>query len=161
MNRIDFAIRMEKDGERYYREQAKLYAETPLQKIFRTLAEAEQQHAALFEQKKSGQNPIIPDNEGIIDRKNIFQGLSDYKHEFIDKPGQLEVYRLARDLEQKSIALYDAMLAEATDPDDKAMLMFIINQERDHFALFDELATLLNRPVEWVEDAEFGNREEY
>ena len=47
------------------------------------------------------------------------------------------------------------------EEEDKKMFLFLIEQEKKHRLLFDELITMLLKPDEWVESAEFGIREEY
>ena len=91
----------------------------------------------------------------------MFAGKADYKRDAEVVPGQLEVYEVALDMEQKSIDLYQEMLAEAKDEQTEQLMKFLVKQEQDHYTLFDELVTLLRRPKDWVEEAEFGNREEY
>ena len=74
---------------------------------------------------------------------------------------QLEVFRFAMDMEQKTIDLYQEMAKEASEPKVQRIMSFLIKQEKDHLALFEALEKLLQRPANWVEAAEFGNREEY
>jgi hypothetical protein len=50
---------------------------------------------------------------------------------------------------------------EAKDEKDKVLYEFLVLQETKHHLLFDELVKIVSRPEEWVEDAEFGVREEY
>ncbi|HWQ41417.1 MAG TPA: rubrerythrin, partial [Desulfosporosinus sp.] len=38
---------------------------------------------------------------------------------------------------------------------------YLIKQEEDHYTIIEQLVSLLSRPEEWVESAEFGVREEY
>lgn len=157
MKRIDFAIKMEDDGERYYRDQAALHQGSPLEVVFGHLADAERKHSELL-RTRAGQGGFVKPDELP---ENLFEKLSAYHHEFIANPGQLEVYRMALDLEDKSIELYESMLSETTDDQDRDLLGFLIVQERDHKTLFEELVRRLKRPEEWVEAAEFGRREEY
>ena len=65
------------------------------------------------------------------------------------------------DIEEKSIDLYKKLRSESDQAEQQKLLDFLIKQEKDHFALFEELTELVERPEAWVEDAEFGNREEY
>lgn len=161
MRRIDFAIQMEDEGERYYNQQATQYHDTPLAVIFKKLAQAECRHAELLRNRASGEPYTLFEDPLLSESKTLFAGIQPYHHDYIDQPGQLEAYRYALELERRSVELYQAMLKEASSPADRQLLNWLIRQEEDHVALFDELETLLNRPVEWVEAAEFGPREEY
>eukprot|EP00825_Cyclidium_porcatum_P042734 TRINITY_DN5911_c0_g1_i3.p1 TRINITY_DN5911_c0_g1~~TRINITY_DN5911_c0_g1_i3.p1 ORF type:complete len:169 (+),score=41.19 TRINITY_DN5911_c0_g1_i3:76-582(+) len=48
MNVLEFAIQMEQDGEKYYREQAELYTQNNLNVVCRMLADDEKMHAQLL-----------------------------------------------------------------------------------------------------------------
>ena len=74
---------------------------------------------------------------------------------------QLNVYRLAREIEKKGMDVYHQMLADSHNPKEKEIYQYLLDQEREHYSLFDELVTRVSRPEEWVESAEFGPREEY
>ena len=50
------------------------------------------------------------------------------------------------------------MLAEGAD---KELLEYLIKQEENHYEILDNMASLLIKPEEWVENAEFGIRKEY
>jgi rubrerythrin len=161
MRRLDFAIQMENDGEQYYLGQAAKHQFGPLRKVFENLARAENRHAELLKYRAEGAAYSLSDDRLLEEAKNVFTDLANYRHQFIEQPGQLEGYRLALTIEQRSIDLYQDMLADAVNEPDRGLLKFLIKQEMEHLALFEELETLLNRPVEWVESAEFGQREEY
>jgi len=66
---------------------------------------------------------------------------------------------LALEMEKKSIELYTKLLSEAAD--DRELFAYLIKQEQGHLAIVEEIIKLVNRPNEWVEAAEFGEREEY
>lgn len=161
MKRIDFAIKMENEGAHFYDAQAVVYKDTPLAVIFEKLARAERRHAELLRNHASGDSYTLFDDPLLDESKSLFNSLESYHHEFIAQPGQLEAYRFALDIEKRSVELYQDMLIGAATPADRELLSWLIRQEKEHLALFDELETMLNRPVEWVENAEFGVREEY
>lgn len=160
MRRLDFAIQMENEGEQYYLSQAALHQTDPLHQVFEKLAHAEHRHADLLQKRAQNENYSL-DDKMLECFKNVFDGLADFKSKDFYPPDQLAVYRLAIGLEQKSIELYQAMLNDAADENDRVLLKFLVDQEKIHLALFDELEIMLNRPVDWIEAAEFGKREEY
>lgn len=160
MKRLEFAIQMENEGEKYYLSQAALHQTDPLHQVFEKLAHAEHRHADLLLKRAQNENYSL-DDKTLDSFKGVFDGLANFKSKDFYPPDQLAVYRLAITLEQKSIELYQAMLNDATDENDRVLLKFLVDQEKTHLALFDELEVLLNRPVDWIEAAEFGKREEY
>ena len=159
MSKLTFAIQMEIDGEQYYLSQAEINKETSLYRAFLLLAEAEKKHADLLKKKY-----FATDNSINVDllttEPNLFSGKADYMRDADVVPGQLEVYGVALEMEQKSIDLYQGMLAETSDEPTSQLIKFLIKQEQDHYTFFDELIILLRKPRDWVEDAEFGPRKE-
>ena len=161
MSKLTYAIQMEIEGEQYYLSQAEINKGTSLHRAFTLLAEAEKKHADLLREKYIDTDSSINDNLPATEPASLFSGKADYMRDADVVPGQLEVYAVARDMEQKSIDLYREMLTETKDEPIRGLFEFLIKQEQDHYDFFDELITLLRRPRDWVEDAEFGPRKEY
>ena len=159
MNTFEFAFQMEIDGEKYYSEQAEKNSDNPMGRIFSILAKTEQKHAVLLSSRN--QDLLTSANINQSDNENVFHSLADFKVDVSTIPNQLDVYRFALELEQKSIDLYTDLLSRADNDRDRSLLQFLIVQEQQHYTLFDELVTLVQRPEDWVEHAEFGRRPEY
>ncbi|KAF0092642.1 MAG: hypothetical protein FD141_826 [Fusobacteria bacterium] len=167
MNVLEFAINMENDGEKYYREQAELNRDNGLFVVCSMLADDEKNHAALL--KSRYENRVFDLGEGSdVNRVgNVFSGLVDvgfYEKELL---GQLDFYRLAANRERESVVLYSEMLEEAKVVREKEgsrdvlLFEFLIGQEEEHLRVLEELVKLLTHAEDWVENAEFGNREPY
>jgi rubrerythrin len=159
MNTFEFAIKMEIDGEKYYSEQAEKNAENPMGRVFAILAKAEQKHANLLSSR--GQDMQTSADDVPVDAENVFATLAAFKTDVSTIPNQLDVYRFALELEQKSIDLYTEMHNQADNDQDRSLLQFLIGEEKKHADLFDQLVILVQRPEDWVEHAEFGRRPEY
>ena len=157
----NFAIRMENDGEAYYLGQAEKNKANPLSKVFLMLAEAEGKHAELLTAKAMGASVDLFAGTRLPAAKSVFAGLGDFRKVAYENPDQMDAFEFATEMERKSIALYQGMMAGATEKKDLELLGFLVGQEQQHFALFEDLTLLLRRPKEWVEAAEFGPREEY
>ncbi len=160
MSKLAFAIQMEVEGGRYYTQQAEHNQGNPLHHVFTLLAAAEKKHEDLLRNRVSGQEFVL-DDDPSADANNVFAGLGDFKADPGLHAGQLDVYRTAIEIEQKSIDLYTDMLENATIAEERHLLQYLAKQERSHLELFENLVTLVQRPEEWVESAEFGERAEY
>ncbi|KGK85496.1 rubrerythrin [Desulfosporosinus sp. HMP52] len=156
MNIFEFAIKMEIDGENYYKEQAEINKDNSLNTVFLMLAKDEKIHARVLQQKANQQAYDLSENETLSEAKNIFKNM-----EFKQTPDQLRVYRSALQNEQDSIDLYRTYLSEVTDDESKQLFEYLIKQEEDHYIILEELVLLVSRAEEWVESAEFGTREQY
>ena len=101
MDVLQYALDMELDGERYYRGQAEKYADTPLKRVFDTLAKDEAKHADIVRGRMDGAAYELKANENLANRENLFSGMKDYKPLVKDNPDQAALYHEALELEQK------------------------------------------------------------
>jgi len=161
MNDLQFAINMELDGGKFYRQQAEINKNNSLHTVCLMMAEDEKMHAQILTDKLNEMPYQLIDNDTLAQAKNIFEGIGDIKIEGKSIPSQLDFYRLAADLEKQSIDLYNKYLSQAMELQEKELFEYLINQEKNHFAVLDELASLLRHAEQWVENAEFGLRKEY
>ena len=161
MEILQFAIAMELDGEKYYSAQAAKNEGNPLQTVFRSLAKDEAKHAMLLQSKVDSTPYTLVDHDDLTGQLSLFYQSDDFKNAVEALPDQVEVYMTALDLEKKSIDLYTDMYGKASDNEAKELFNFLIEEEKHHFAVIEELYHHVNRPNEWVESAEFGVREEY
>ena len=161
MESYEFAIKMELDGERYYKEQAKKHKDSGLAVVFLTLAGDERKHAQVLRDRMGDLIPELSDTLSYDEYKNVFKEASDFHSIIKEDIDQLDVYSLAMDKEKSSIDLYKKMLKEAQTDEDLKMFEFLIKEEETHYRILEEIWTHVSRIQEWVESAEFGLREEY
>jgi rubrerythrin len=159
MDIFEFAIGMENEGETYYREQAKKNADNGLKGVFTMLAEDEKQHAKILEDISAGEALIQTDT--LTKSKSIFNGMGDFKDETKVDPSQIDLYTMALEMERKSIDLYQEYLEKADDTAQKKIFSYLVSQEKDHYAVIEELLIMVRHALQWVENAEFGLRKEY
>jgi rubrerythrin len=167
MNVLEFAINMENDGERYYREQAELNRDNGLFVVCSMLADDEKNHAALLRSRYENREYVLDQGSEVDRVGNVFSGLGDIGLDEKELIGQLDFYKLAAERERESIVLYSEMLEESVSQEneqgakDILLFEFLIKQEEEHLSVLEELVKLLGHAEDWVENAEFGNREEY
>lgn len=159
MDVLVYAIKMELDGEEYYKEQARLNKGSGLYKVFMDLAQEESEHTQLLEERSKGLS-YKKRASVAVSRKNVFTALKDFKPDENNIAEQLDAYKLALEKEKESIGLYKELSAKS--PESADLYDFLISQEEEHYAIIEEIIKMVNRPKEWVESAEFGlGREEY
>lgn len=161
MNIFEFAVKMEQEGEKYYTEQAEINKDNSLRSVFLGLAKDENMHAQILQNKANGLAYNLTQTETLYEAKNVFSGLQKIKNPVKQNADQLDVYRAALENEKASIAIYQKYLSEATDVESKKVFEYLIKQEEDHYAIMDQLVSLISHSEEWVESAEFGKREDY
>jgi len=161
MNILEFAMNMELAGQIYYTEQAEINKGNSLSKVFLMLAKDEAMHSKILQNKVNKLPCDLIQSDSLTEAKNIFSNLGADKDGMKHISDQLDVYRLGLEKEKESITLYQKYLSEATDDESKKLFEYLIKQEKNHYAIIDQLVLLISRPNEWVESAEFGLREEY
>ncbi len=161
MNTLEYAIKMELDGEQYYREQADINRENALYPVCIMLANDEAHHAQMLKNRQARQPIEMPNSDTLQKVKNIFSEIGDLATAIKPNPSQLDFYRLASEKEMQSIALYSEFMSKAVDKQDVDLFKYLIAQEKQHFEALDNLASLLRNAEEWVESAEFGLRKDF
>ncbi len=161
MNILAVAIAMEVDLEQYYLKQAEINKDNSLNEIFVMLAKDEKEHANILRSKSDQLTYELKASKALAESKKIFKGMENFKLETKDLPTQLDAFRLALEMEKKSIIAYEKILLETRDEKAGELFEFLIKQEKEHYKIIEQLVIHLTRPEEWVEDAEFGIREDY
>lgn len=83
------------------------------------------------------------------------------KDTYLKEAPQVSMYEKALEIEQKSIDLYTTHLKDLEGSEAQSAVKRIIAEEKKHYETLEELVKLVSRPQRWVEDAEFGKREDY
>ena len=160
MDIFNFAIKMEKDGETFYRELAGQVNEEGVKNILNMLADDEVKHAKAIEQIRS-RTTEMTDTEILNKAKNVFQRMKDFHEEFDFDHGHETLYRQAMEIEQNSIDFYLDRAEQLEDPRQNALFKQLAVEEKKHYRLLSGLADFVNRPKTWLENAEFYHIEDY
>lgn len=161
MNALDFAIKMELDGEQYYKKQAEINRDNNLYSVCMMLANDEIHHAHILKNMKERRAVEMPDSDTLQKAKNVFSGIGDIEMALKPIPSQLDFYRIASEKEIQSIEFYSELLTKAENQQDAEVFEYLVGQEKQHFEVLDDLADLLRHAEEWVESAEFGLRKDF
>jgi rubrerythrin len=159
MDIYDFAIGMEIDGEKLYRE---LAAKTPnkgLTTILTMLADAEVTHRKLFENMKKHDKVHTTDTPILDDVKNIFVQMREKKQTDVNV-SEIELYRKAQEIEQKSRDFYIEK-SGAVDAAQKEVFLKIADEEKKHYFILQKVIDFVNRPAYWLENPEWYHLENY
>lgn len=161
MESLEFAIKMELDGEKFYMEQANKHQDSDLHIVFEMLARDERNHAKILKHRAELLPPNLSETTVYDEYKNIFQRNNDSMLSFKASPEQVDIYLQALDNEAESIKLYKEMLAGTTNERDIKIFEFLIKEEERHHDVLEGISSHVIQAREWVESAEFGLREEY
>jgi len=161
MDVFDYAMKMEEEGEDYYRELAEKCGNSSLKGILNMLADEEVKHYNVLEEMKNNESPQLPETTLLADAKNIFEEISEKDESFDFDISQQELYRRAQELEQESEDFYLRRAEEAENQPLKEMLLKIAEEEKKHYFLLENIIEFISRPETWLENAEFGQLDEY
>jgi rubrerythrin len=159
MNIYEFAMQMEQDGERFYRDLASQSKQSGVTNILTMLADDEVKHYNIVKALAEKANPTMVRTTILDDAKNVFAGM---KGSAFDMDGmQIDLYRQAQEIEQRSQDFYTEKAELVNDPTASKILLQIADEERRHYFLLENMIEFMNRPYTWVEHAEFTNLGDY
>ncbi len=165
MDIFEFAMQMEKDGEKYYIELMHQCNTPGLKKVFSFLAGEEAKHYTYVDslrQKKEIPPRVV--TTILTDVKNVFVEMKTEKQGL--DPDTLKgtaAFIKARDIEEKSRNFYLEKAEEVDDPAAKNILKTIADEELNHFHIMENIIEFISRPDpgNWLENAEWHHLEEY
>ncbi|MCU0639223.1 MAG: ferritin family protein [Candidatus Krumholzibacteria bacterium] len=160
MDIFEFALKMEEDGRDLYLEIARGSGDEGIKSIFLSLAADEERHRDAIRKMRKGL-PEIEETEVLSTAKNVFEEIRDSGEKIDIEDTQPDLYRKARDIEDRSVKFYDEKAGEEKDHGRKRVFKALAAEERKHYFLLDHLVEFVSRPETWVEDAEFNHLEEY
>lgn len=165
MDIYQFAMRMEKDGEDYYRQLARECQEPGLAKIFTLLADEEVTHYQVIERlSKQEKSPTLAESALLSNVKNIFVSMQAAKVELhIDTTKAATEYRKACDIEEMSRKFYADKAAVATDEREREIFLRLAKEEEKHLRVMESIVDFVSRrePGNWLENAEWHHLDEY
>lgn len=161
MTIFEFAKKMEKDGENYYRELALITRGMGLPRILNELADEEVNHFNVLVQMEQGKNPSLAETKVLASAKNIFAALPKEGMSADSLFPEIDLYKHVRDIEIMSQNFYEQKAEECENPTHKETFLKIAEQERQHHVLIENMLEFLQRPSAWLENAEWRHSDEY
>ncbi len=148
MNPLDFALQMELDGQEYYSRLAEDTNNSQMKQAFLAFAADEQKHyQAILALKDSSKCNYVGSNT-LTQIKGIFSDGIRKGTESVDQ-NLLDAYKLALDMELKSIKLYKDLGKQAENEQDEELFGKLVKEEEMHHSILWKLTELMQRPEEW------------
>lgn len=155
MNVYDYAMKVEKDGEEYYRELASKSPNEGLKKVFNILADAEVKHYQVFKSMRDKDGQDINALDISTDTKTIFETLSAQKEKVNFKQDEIKFYEDAIKREDDSYHFYLSKANELENENEKVIFMNIAQEEIKHKEILENILVFIQEPSNWVGSAEF------
>lgn len=161
MDALELAMKMEKDGEIFYRELAETTINPGFREIFNQLADDEVKHYLLFKTMLQQTPELFVETAILQNAGNVFKQMIEKGELKNPDVSQLELYQRAMELEKKSQKFYLEKALETADINQSQLFQKIAGEEEKHYFLLHNIFELVLRPQIWVENGEFVHLEDY
>ena len=162
MNIYKYAMKMEKEGENYYSELINKTDDAGLRNILRMLASDEVKHYNIIEQMiKIDESAELAETGILKNAKNIFIKIKGKNLVFDFDLPQLNFYRKAQEIEEKSYKFFIKMSDKVEIESQRKIFLKLAEEEKKHMFLLESLVEFLSRPEIWIENAEFNHLDNY
>lgn len=155
MNVYEYAMKVEKEGEAYYREMASSTNNAGLKRIFTMLADEEVKHYNVFKNMMKEEDMDLESLNLLTDTKTIFETLSEERDNVDLDQEQIQFYKDAMAREEDAHNFYEEKASEIEDATEKAIFLQIAEEEIKHKKVLEEIILFLEEPADWVASAEF------
>ncbi|WP_072681945.1 ferritin family protein [Arcobacter sp. LA11] len=155
MNVYEYAMKVEKEGEAYYREMAAAATNAGLKRIFTMLADEEVKHYNVFKNMMKKEDMDLEELDLITDTQTIFQTLNEEKDNVTFDADQIKFYKDAIAREEDSHDFYAEKAAELDNEKQKKIFLHVAKEEIKHKQILEEIVAFLEEPADWVASAEF------
>lgn len=155
MNVYEYAMKVEKDGEAYYKELASKSPNAGLKKVFNLLADAEVKHYQVFKSMRDKDGQDFKALDISTDTKTIFETLKAEKNSVDFNLDEIKFYEEAIKREDDSYRFYLNKANELENEEEKTVFMNIAQEEIKHKAILEDILAFIQEPTNWVGSAEF------
>jgi rubrerythrin len=141
---LDLAIKIEENGERFYRQAMKRFPDQALQEMLFWFAEQEARHRDFFLKMKNSLKDGTADRwveqlSGAMLQGAVDDHLFSMDEVDLDTIGDVRtLVDIAIGLEQDTVMFYEIIASFVTEPEVLHQLKAIINEEQKHIELFRE-----------------------
>jgi len=155
MNIYEYAMQLELDGERYYRELADKMQDIGMKNIFIMLADEEVKHYILFEKMNKQQTFTIQHSTHLIKHTLLlFRKMREENPNFSFSRLHIESFKSALRTEENSYQFYLEKGNMLEDGEQKEAFLRIAEEEKEHMILLQNLLSLVEDPQQWIESHE-------
>ncbi len=160
MSPYEYAMNMEKEGQKFFEENADKMDSPQLRAIFRELAGDEERHWKVFKSMSEGGTPDIETefkSKLIETAQGIFKEMSDANQTVADFPQDVKAcWERARDIEDKAEEYYRACAKKAATDEERVIWNQIADEEHRHWVAMNNVIDFIDRPNQWLADAEWS-----
>ncbi len=155
MNAYEYAMKVEKDGEKYYRELADKSLYSGLKMVFNILANEEVKHYNIIKNMMKNSEIDINKLDMILDTKTIYEALSTQKDSVNFNNDEIKFYEEAIAREDGAQKFYLEKAEELKSENEKQVFIMLAAEEKKHAVVLQNILDFIEEPKNFVEAAEF------
>ncbi len=150
MNTLEIAMKMETDSIKFYTEAAEKTVYPVGKKMFLTITEDEKRHLEMVSQIIKGLQ-IAPQDVSPMKRvKTVFESMKGQMMKKVEaSKDEMEAFKIAMQMEKEGEAFYQKSLVAAKTDKEKALFQRLIEEERQHYAIFSNTYFHLSNTGSW------------
>jgi rubrerythrin len=150
MNAVEMAIKMKEDAITYYRDAADKCGHPAGKKMFLVILEDEKHHLESLNQMVKDMEIDMTKLSPIENIKTSLKPLQDeMRTSAACSLDEMEVFKIAMDMEQECVEFYKKHAAEARDEKEKALFKKLAQEEEEHFRVFSNTHSYLDDTGNW------------
>ncbi len=161
MNIFDCALKMERDAKVHYEELAKAAPVPELRNLFGMLAAAETEHYDSLMKMKEDPSAAGAEFKALKEAACAFRPLLDKRDVIAGMKGDEDGYQHVVKEEEDSVRLYEDLLAKAEDERTRNLLRALIEEEKRHLSIIENIYSFIEEPHTYLAWGEFSNLKEY
>ncbi len=159
-NIYEYAIRLETEGEEFYRRAAGKTMHKGIRNILTMLADGKARHRTVFEHMKRREPWAVVDARLLPSARMVFEGIEGDPFEHIEV-SEIETYGAAQAMEERSIAFFLEKAREMEGKPQAVAFRKVADEEQRHYFLLSNLIDFVSRPQTWLENAEWYHLDDY
>ena len=150
MNALEVAKKMETDAIQFYTEAAGKTGYEAGKKMFLSITEDEKRHLVLISDLIKGMNITIDDVSPMNKVKTVFESMKGTMMKKVAaSKDELDAFKIAMEMEKEGEKFYQKSLTEAKTEKEKALFTRLIEEERQHYAIFANTYSHLSDTGNW------------
>ena len=160
MDIVEFAMKMEKDGQAYYEKLASETDNAELKNILSELAEEETRHYEYFRRLKENPEDVsggesLSGSKTLDKARNIFEQLAEIKREEPYGEDMVSAWTFALRNEEKAEQFYKDKAKSESNEGKKILLLKIAAEEHNHIHMVAGVIMYLKSPTTFADSAQY------
>lgn len=155
MNAYEYALKLEREGEKYYRELAASSPHPGLKAAFNILADEEVRHCKAIEDMMNTSCFDPEKLDMMLDADTIHKKLID--RDSVDfNSDEIKFYREAIQREDEAGVFYVEKAKEAKNEHERELFLKLAQEEQKHVEILQEILDFIEEPQQLIAAAEFA-----